>query len=149
MEESGKKRSLVVIDGSNAAAGGGFRPPKLARVMDARAAAANKWPTAEIVIVVDAQLRHALSPNDQTDLATHCRDGLIISTPSCTLGKGDAVILAIAGAHDGIVVSNDGFREHLDVSPFLVDDDRVFGLVAVDGLGTFLLPRKLQYCAAR
>ena len=110
---------------------------------------AAKWPTAEVVTVVDASLRHALSPNDQDVLASSCRDGLIISTPSCTLGKGDAVVLAIAGAHDGKVVSNDGFRDHLDVSPFLLEDDRVFGLVAVDGLGAFILPRKLRLCAAR
>jgi len=143
MDESGKKKSIVVIDGSNAAMGGGFRPPKLARLLEARAAAANKWPTAEILIVVDAKLRHDLDEVDRNQLDQLCKTGEVLSSPSCTVGKGDAVLLAIAQQHDAMIVSNDGFKEFISSAPFLTEAGRVFGLVLIEGRGVVLVARQL------
>lgn len=133
----------VVIDGANAAAGGGFRPPTLRRLLDTRTAAAAKWPAARVITVVDAKLKYKLAAIEREELDALCADGTVISTPSCTVGQGDAVVLAVAASLDATVVSNDGFRDHIKNYPFLLDDGRVFGIVTVDGASTVLVGRKL------
>jgi hypothetical protein len=141
MEESGK--GIVIIDGSNAATGGGFRPPTLARLLQAKVAADAKWPTAEILIVVDANLRYHLGEVDRNRLDELCKTGEVLSTPSCTVGKGDAVLLAIAQQHEAIIVSNDCFKEFISAAPFLTEAGRVFGLVSIDERGAVLVARQL------
>jgi hypothetical protein len=141
--------AVVVVDGANAAASGGCRLPTLARLLAVRAAAVAKWPTAKVVVVVDASLRHKFSKEDQEEMARMCGSGEIIAAPSSTVGNGDAVLLAIAAACDGKIVSNDAFREHVDEFPFLTDDERVFGIVSVDGMETLLVLRKLGASGAR
>jgi hypothetical protein len=136
--------TVIVVDGSNAAAGGGCRAPSLARMVAVRAAALAKWPLAKVVVVVDANLRHALTATEGKELASLCRDGDVISVPSCTLGKGDGVILAIAATHGAMIVSNDEFREFIHDHPFITDDARVFGIVCVDGFEPLLVQRKLN-----
>jgi hypothetical protein len=136
----------VVIDGSNVAAGGGCRPPTLGRILATRDAVASKWPTARIFIVVDAALRHQLSPREAEELADLCRDGAILTTPAFTVGKGDAVIMAVAAKLGAPIISNDSFREHVTNWPFLAEAGRVFGVVAIDGEGVFLVERKLATC---
>jgi len=142
--EQGTEPIVVLIDGANAAAGGGFRPPTLARVLGAKAAAAAKWPTATIIVVVDANLRYKLPESDRRQLDTLCRDGEVLSTPSFTIGQADAVLLALAAVQNAKIVSNDGFNEHLADAPLLLDEGRVFGLVALDDAPTLIMPRRLR-----
>lgn len=139
---------VIVLDGANAAAGGGFRPPTLARMHDAMAAAAEKWPTARVMTVVDANLRHKLTQSERAELDALCCEGVVLSTPSCTVGRGDAVILAVASVMDATIISNDGFRDHVANFPFLTGDARVFGLISIDGHSTVLVERKLRVCVA-
>jgi len=134
----------VVIDGANAAAGGGFRPPTLRRLLDTRTAAAAKWPTARIITVVDAKLKYKLAASERDELDALCADGTVISTPSCTVGQGDAVVLALSASLDATIVSNDGYRDHIKEFPFLLDDGRVFGIITIDGASTVLVGRKLR-----
>lgn len=140
--------SAVVIDGANVAAGGGCRPPTLERIIAARVAVMSKWPSARVLVVVDAALRHQLSPHEAEGLANFCRDGVILTTPAFTVGKGDAVILALAAKLGAPIISNDSFREHIAEFPFLTDAGRVFGVVAIDGEGMVIVERKLIACVA-
>jgi hypothetical protein len=144
MQSSPTEETVVVVDGSNAAAGGGCRLPSLARLLAVRAAALAKWPTANVIVVVDANLRHKFCKEDQEKMARMCGTGEIIAAPSSTVGNGDAVLLAIAASCDSKIVSNDAFREHVDEYPFLTDDERVFGIVSVDGMEPLLVLRKLR-----
>jgi hypothetical protein len=134
---------LVVVDGTNAAAGGGCRAPSLRRLLAVKDAARAKWPTANVAVVVDASFRHVLSDSERAELESLCGRGEIVPAPAATVGKADAVIIALAQLHDGTIVTNDAFREHVADFPFLTNEQRVFGIVAVDNLPVVLVPRQL------
>lgn len=145
MEIDQKKEGVnfVVIDGSNAAAGGGFRPPNFQRLRGTVVAVAAKFPCARVVTVVDANLRYALGEGDARTLEEEIKFGKIISAPARTVGAGDAVILEIASALDAVIVTNDCFRDFVDDFPFLTEVGRVFGIVSLDDGPTLLVARKL------
>lgn len=133
----------LVVDGSNAAAGGGFRPPTLQRLRSTVAAAATKFPNARVLTVVDANLRYALAESDSRELEEEIKTGTIISAPARTIGAGDAVILEIASALSAVIVSNDCFRDFVEEFPFLTEVGRIFGIVSLDDGPTLLVARKL------
>jgi len=138
-----KTGSVVVIDGSNAASGGGFLPPRLGRISETAAAVAAKFPSARVVVVVDANLRHALNSDDAAELLELCRTGQVVSAPARTVGSGDRVVLELAAALGALIVSNDCFAAFVETYPFLLQEGRVFGIVALDDLPVVLVPRQL------
>jgi len=140
--------SAVVIDGSNAASGGGFLAPRLGRIGETAAAVAAKFPSARVVVVVDANLRHALAPEEAAELTQLCRAGKIITAPARTVGSGDTVVIELAAALDALIVTNDCFTNFVEAYPFLMQEGRVFGIVALDDVPVVLVPRQLGHHAA-
>jgi len=136
---------VVIVDGSNAAAGGGCLRPRLVRVTETAAAVAVKFPNARVVVVVDANLRHALPPDDAAELAERCRAGEIVTAPARTVGQGDTVVIHLAATLDATIVTNDCFADFLEEWPFLTERGRVLGIVAIEGLPVVLVPRQLGF----
>lgn len=125
------KPVVLVVDGSNLAWTGrdkvaGERPSvaTLSQAVDALLAA---YPSAEVKVVVDANLRHIVDPAEKELVERAVASGRWLQPPAGTIGAGDALILAIADATDGRVVSNDSYREFQQRYPWLLSGHRLLG----------------------
>jgi molecular chaperone DnaK (HSP70) len=133
----------VVVDGSNIACHhknikGGERP-SYAQLHSALDSLVKAFPDDRIVVVVDANLRYKLDEIDRSALEKDLAAGAVLMPPAGLDGAGDALILAVAGQTQALVVSNDSFQEWQEQYPW-IRQGRVLGATSV-GADWFFLPR--------
>ena len=107
----------MIVDGSNV-----VRVSGVARYEHLRTALERlreRFPCASIVVVVDANLRHILRENGDSQgvdrLEKDIREGRVYQAPSRR--DADEYILDYAGAKDAVVVSGDRFEKHAKERP--------------------------------
>ncbi len=114
---------VFVVDGSNLASEGrdlrGGSAPSYRQLTEALDCLRQRYPGAQVFVVVDANLRHKLPDDERAELDQAVKQGRIISTPAGTVGAGDALILDIAEHKNAQVVSNDAYRDFQDRHPWL------------------------------
>lgn len=133
----------VVVDGSNLACVGrdlkAGHKPSYGQLRDALGHLTKSFPSARIVVVVDANLRHKLESDDKNALLADVASGAVLEPPAGTVGAGDALVLAIAEATEALVVTNDSFKEWQQDFPW-IRQGRILGAQQAAG-GWFFLPR--------
>ncbi|ADG76172.1 Heat shock protein 70 [Cellulomonas flavigena DSM 20109] len=136
---------VLVVDGSNVAWSGRDRAagekPSIAALSDALDALLATFPSAEIKVVVDANLRHQVEQSEKPLVENAVQSGRWLQPPAGTIGAGDALVLAIAEITEGRVVSNDSYREFQDAHPWLRSGHRMLGATLV-GTHWIFLDRK-------
>ncbi|MGW1465161.1 Hsp70 family protein [Streptomyces sp. NPDC002308] len=132
----------LVIDGSNLAWNG--RPPRTAGGSPSFAALQSavrslrfKHPDRDIHVVVDATLRHDVSAEERPLVETAIADGTVVQPPAGTEGRGDALVISIAEAVHGVIVSNDNFAPFQKANPWLRVSGRVMGATHSQGVWVF------------
>jgi hypothetical protein len=133
---------LAVVDGSNLAwartdAEG---RPRLDNLIIVRQALTERGYQA--VVVVDAALRHQVSPRDASELERLIQGQDVVQAPAAT--DGDEWVLRIAEHNAARVISNDRYDEYSAVHPWVaerriaaifVDHSALFQGAALDGAG--------------
>ncbi|MEW2040696.1 Hsp70 family protein, partial [Streptomyces sp. NPDC005534] len=129
---AGATASPLVIDGSNLAWNG--RPPRasggkpsFAALEAAVRSLRFKHPDRDIHVVVDATLRHDVSPEERPRVEKAIADGTVVQPPAGTEGRGDALVISIADEVGGVIVSNDNFAPFQKANPWLRAPGRVIG----------------------
>ncbi|MFI2640593.1 Hsp70 family protein [Streptomyces sp. NPDC018610] len=142
----GKPAPPLVVDGSNLAWNG--RPPRAAggrpsfqALQAAVKSLRYKNPDRDIHVVVDATLRHDVVPEERHLVEEAIAANSVVQPPAGTEGRGDALVISIAGEVDGVIVSNDNFAPFQKANPWLLDDGRVLGATYSQGLW-FFNPRR-------
>lgn len=133
---------VLVVDGSNLAWSGSDRAsggrPSIATLSHALDALMETFPSAEIKVVVDANLRHQVDSAEKQLVEHAVQSGRWLQPPAGTIGAGDALVLAIAEVTGGRVVSNDSYREFQDERPWLRSGQRLLGATLVGAHWIFL-----------
>lgn len=136
----------LVVDGSNLAWNG--RPPRSAggrpsfqALQAAIRSLRFKNPERDIHVVVDATLRHDVAPEERHLVEEAIAANAVVQPPAGTEGRGDALVISIAGEVDGVIVSNDNFAPFQKAHPWLLADGRVLGATYSQGLW-FFNPRR-------
>ncbi|MDY0812387.1 Hsp70 family protein [Kitasatospora purpeofusca] len=132
----------LIVDGSNLAwvsapsrQAGGL--PSMARLQHGIAELRRRYPGRAIHVVVDATLRHDVTPEERAAVDRAIDSGTVVQPPAGTEGRGDALVLDIASQVDGIVVSNDNFAPFQDRHPWLRLQGRVLGATLSQGVWVF------------
>lgn len=132
----------LVIDGSNLAWNG--RPPRTAGGRPSFAALEAavrslrfKHPDSDIHVVVDATLRHDVSAEERPLVEKAIADNTVVQPPAGTEGRGDALVISIADAVGGVIVSNDNFAPFQRANPWLRNAGRVMGATHSQGVWVF------------
>jgi hypothetical protein len=88
---------------------------------------AEKYPLADIHVVVDATFRHKVAEEEKAAVTAALSKGDILQPPAGTEGKGDALVVAIADESGAVVVTNDNYVELQSRYPWLRENGRVLG----------------------
>lgn len=136
-----KKRSTVVVDGSNLATEG-RETPSLQQLQAAVKEFMVEYPGREVVVVVDATFGHRVSAAERAKVKQAELDGDIITPPAGAIGRGDAFILKIAQRAGAAVLSNDSFQEFQVEHPWLFEEGRLIGGKPVRKVGWVFTPRQ-------
>ena len=128
----------VFVDASNIARNVGGAP-NIDQLEKARVALVQKFPSHSVILIADASLsRLAQQECGSTDLelfkAMLANQHLVLVPPG-TPGKADKFILNLASAKQGIVVSNDSFREFQQDHIWLFEEGRLYGHAFIESLG--------------
>lgn len=136
--ETAGKRQLVIADASNIARSPGA-PPDIQKLEDCRKELMLKFPDASVVLLADASLPRIVEQQSNSDdvelFKAMMSDDRVTVVPPGTPGKADALILTLARNGEGIVVSNDSYREFHDDNPWLFDEGRLYGHTFVPTVG--------------
>ena len=133
--------SCIAIDGSNIARfSGAPRVDYLEEVIQA-ISLISEPKQVSVRIIIDAALRHQVSPDDRRRLDELIDQKLVEVAPAAM--SADRLIVEAAAAGDGVVVSNDLFRELRANYPWLgaTSSKRVFGAFREPN-GRWLFPEK-------
>lgn len=135
-----------MVDGSNLAYDGRPDRPSFAQLMSAVDDLRTTFTGADITVVVDATFPYKIERAEVGAFRTAETDGQLVSTPAGTVGRGDALVCAIAqkamhGDVDVQIVTNDSYKDLQDAHPWLLDPDRIVGGKSVQGVGWVWLPR--------
>lgn len=130
----------VVVDGSNLATEG-RTTPSLAQLDDCVRSFMGEYPSAEIIVVVDASFEHRVAPSERARFKEAELAGEIVTPPAGAVGRGDGFILKIAQRIDAVVLSNDSFQEFHDAYPWLFEIGRLVGGKPVKGVGWIFTDR--------
>ncbi|MEU3307444.1 Hsp70 family protein [Nocardiopsis sp. NPDC006832] len=125
-----------VVDGSNLAYEGRGRA-SLARLYSALEELRAEHPGAEVVVVVDANFRHVVADEEKAEVDREIDNGALHRVPARTVGGADVFLLEVARRKNGIVVSNDGFKEHVDHHGWLAASGRLLGAEEIAGMWVF------------
>ncbi|MEU0335810.1 Hsp70 family protein [Streptomyces sp. NPDC006193] len=134
--------AALVVDGSNLAWNGrpsraaGGRPSFLA-LQAAVKSLRFKNPDRDIHVVVDATLRHDVTPEERPLVEQAIAAGTVVQPPAGTEGRGDALVISIAEEIGGVIVSNDNFAPFQKAHPWLLDVGRVLGATQSQGVWVF------------
>ncbi|MFL1430348.1 MULTISPECIES: Hsp70 family protein [unclassified Nocardiopsis] len=126
----------LVVDGSNLSYSGRGRA-SLARLRSALEELRVQNPGVEVVVVVDANFRYVVGAEEREEVDREISAGALHRVPSRTVGGADVYVLEIARRKNGIVVSNDGFREHTDHHSWLSEQGRLLGAEEIAGMWVF------------
>jgi energy-coupling factor transporter ATP-binding protein EcfA2 len=130
--------SPIFVDASNIARSPSA-PPDIDRLELCRRSVQLKFPGHPVVLIADASLPRIVeqqSESSQLELLNQMMsDGRVISVPPGTPGKADKFILKQATSRNGIVISNDSYKEFQGDFPWLFDEGRLFGHTYHDALG--------------
>jgi hypothetical protein len=131
-------KQLVLVDASNVARSPGA-PPDIQKLENCRSELILKFPDASIVLVADASLPRLVEQQCDEDEIALFRlmqsDNRLTVVPPGTPGKADSFILNLARRQEGIVVSNDSYREFLDDNQWLFSTGRLYGHTYVPTVG--------------
>ncbi|MEU2054234.1 Hsp70 family protein [Streptomyces bungoensis] len=138
---TGDNRPLVV-DGSNLAwvssvsrAAGGR--PRFAVLEEGVAALQRRFPNKDIHVVIDATLRHDVAAEERAAVQAAIDARRVVQPPAGTEGRGDALVVDIANAVDGVIVSNDNFAPLQAANPWLRTPGRMLGATLSQGVWVF------------
>ena len=137
IDDQGEK-TFVFVDASNVARSPGA-PPDIQKLAKCREELILKFPDASIVLVADASLPR-LVEQDSDEAAKQLLkkmmgDELLTIVPPGSPGKADRFILQLATRRNGLVVSNDSYREFHDDYQWLFNEGRLWGHTFVPGVG--------------
>ncbi len=135
-----KRRTVVVVDGSNLATEG-RSAPSLRQLDEAVTAFMEEQPDAEVVVVVDATFEHRVAAAERDKVKQAELNGEIVTPPAGAIGRGDAFILKIAKRAGAVVLSNDSFQEFHAEHPWLFEEGRLLGGKPVPKIGWIFTPR--------
>lgn len=142
-----RQRSFVV-DGSNIAWGQENRDmggrPSFVRLSNAVAALREKYPDADIHVIVDANFRHVVPEEEHAAVDRAVANGELHRVPAGTVGGADVYILDVAQAKEATIVSNDGFRQHEEYHEWLSGAGRLYGAQKIAGVWVFRERRPSQ-----
>lgn len=132
----------LVVDGSNLAwvsspsrsAGG---KPSFARLEAGVAALLGRFPQRDVHVVVDATLRHDVEEFERQAVEAAIDAGKVVQPPAGTEGRGDGLVVDIADAVGGVVVSNDNFAPLQESNPWLRTSGRMLGATVSRGVWVF------------
>ena len=135
---------VVLIDASNVARDGGGSPD-IGRLVSCLEAARRDFPGHQVTMIADASLSRITElesgPVEFSKLKNLMATRDLVSVPPGVRGKADKMILNLASERNGIVVSNDSFKEFQSDFPWLFQDGRLFGHSEVPGFGWRFTPR--------
>ncbi len=135
-----KRRTVVVVDGSNLATEGRL-VPSLRQLDEAVTAFQDERPDADMVVVVDATFGHRVAAAERVRVKEAELSGEIVTPPAGAIGRGDAFILKIAKRAGASVLSNDSFQEFHAEHPWLFEEGRLIGGKPVPRVGWIFTPR--------
>lgn len=120
-------KKLAVVDGANVAyveqtTGG---KPKVSNLVAVRKALEERG--FDVIMIVDAALRYKVDDPDQ--LEGLLNEQAVLQAPADT--EADYFVLQTADEHDGLVVSNDSFKQWRDEFPWI--EERRLPLMIIDG----------------
>ena len=128
----------IFVDASNVARSPGSAPD-VHKLEDCRAALMLKFPGRNIILIADASLSRLVetqsSEEDMKLLNSMIGDNRLTAVPAGTPGKADAYILKLATRTNGIVISNDSYREFYNDHQWLSQEGRLFGHAFIEGIG--------------
>ncbi len=135
---------FVFIDGSNLSASPG-KGPDMARLRSGIDAAQKFWPDHRIITVVDRSMARFFEKRRESEqsatLAELISSERVIEPPPGHSGKADSFLLMHASERNGLVLSNDSFKERQHENPWLFDPGRLFGFTFHPALGWTFTPR--------
>lgn len=135
---------LVLVDGSNVCASPG-KGPDMERLRSAIQAAERQWPERTVITVVDRSMgRYLESRGDGAQasvLQAMIDSSVVIEPPPGHPGKADTYLLMLASDSNGVVLSNDSFKEYQHMNQWLSEPDRLFGYTFHPTLGWKFTPR--------
>lgn len=132
----------LVVDGSNLAwissasrAAGGR--PSFAVMEQGVAALQRRYPNGDVHVVIDATLRHDVVERERAAVQAAIDARRVVQPPAGTEGRGDALVVDIANAVDGVIVSNDNFAPLQPANPWLRTSGRMLGATLSQGVWVF------------
>lgn len=136
-------KNIFVLDGSNI---GTFwvnntKIASLKRVLDCVEELKKQFPNHEVRICVDSGFRHIIPKTDVGELQDFEdleRRDEIVQAPAKTNGGGDKFILELTEKINGVVVSNDAYRQHIAKYPWLMDHHRKLSAKYHKGIWIFI-----------
>ena len=144
---------VYVLDGSNVATEAGRalygdRVCSLKALREARDAVKERFLTDNVIVVVDANFRHRVHESEKEAANEALNKGEFMQPPAGAVGKGDALLLQIAGSLNAVVVSNDSFNKpgepFLTQHPWLLHPNRMLGHNYSKVTGWIFTPRQLR-----
>ena len=144
---------VYVLDGSNVATEAGRaiygdRICSLKALREARDAVKERFLTDNVIVVVDANFRHRVHESEKEAANEALNKGEFMQPPAGAVGKGDALLLQIAGSLNAVVVSNDSFNKpgepFLTQHPWLLHPNRMLGHNYSKVTGWIFTPRQLR-----
>jgi len=135
-----KRRTVVVVDGSNLATEG-RTTPSLVQLDECVQAFLEEYPDSEVIVVADATFEHRAAPEERNRFKDAELAGEIVTPPAGAIGRGDAFILKIAKRANAVVLSNDSFQEFHAEHPWLFEEGRLLGGKPVANVGWIFTPR--------
>jgi hypothetical protein len=135
-----KRRTVVVVDGSNLATEG-RTTPSLRQLDECVHAFLEEYPDSEVIVVADATFEHRAAAEERNRFKEAELAGEIVTPPAGAIGRGDAFILKIAKRANAVVLSNDSFQEFHAEHPWLFEEGRLLGGKPVANVGWIFTPR--------
>ncbi|MGI5038280.1 Hsp70 family protein [Streptomyces sp. JAC128] len=132
----------LVVDGSNLAwvsspSRGAGGKPSFARLEAGVAALLSRFPERDMHVVVDATLRHDVEEVERAAVEAAIDAGKVVQPPAGTEGRGDGLVVDIADAVGGVIVSNDNFAPLQETNPWLRTSGRMLGATVSQGVWVF------------